>query len=393
MVTELSQKLKLLDFWQDYSQNFGLFSKMKYYLLHIYILAVIFTCFANQAYATRLKDIADIEGVRGNQLLGYGVVVGLNGTGDGNKIDFTVKSLSNLLENMGIRVNPQDLKVKNVAAVLVTAELPPFSRPGTKIDVTLSSLGDAKSLLGGTLLFTPLRGADGNVYAVAQGAISVGGFSIAGEGDSAQKNHPTVGTISQGAIVERHIPFDLFQSEHLRVVLRQPDFTTMTRVITKINSELGIGMARALDSASLEVPLAKDKELISFVSRLEQIEVEEDIDARVVVNERSGTVVIGDNVRISKIALAHGNLSIAIRSDTQISQPNALSPQGETQAVTNTDVDVAEDVKRLSVLGGEVTLADVVEALNSLGATPRDLISIFLALKKSGALHAELIIM
>ena len=190
---------------------------------------------SDDAYGARLKDIADIEGVRGNQLVGYGLVVGLNGTGDGNKAEFTVKSLSNMLEKMGVRVEPADLKVKNVASVIVTANLPAFVRPGSKIDVTLSSLGDAKSLEGGTLVMTPLKAADGNVYAVAQGAITVGGFAVASEGDTAQKNHPTVANIAQGASVERAIPFDLFQSQKVRVVLREPDFTTMTRVVREIN--------------------------------------------------------------------------------------------------------------------------------------------------------------
>jgi len=210
------------------------------------------------AQAARLKDIADIEGVRGNQLHGFGLVVGLNGTGDGAGVEFTVKSMSNMLERLGIRVNPDDIKVKNVAAVMVTAELPPFVRPGTKIDVTLSSMGDAKSLQGGTLLMTPLRGADANVYAVAQGAVAVGGFSVESGGDAAQKNHPTVGMIGFGATVERAIPFDLFQSQRIRIVLRQPDFTTMTRVVQAINRTLGEPLAAAIDSASVEVPLTRD---------------------------------------------------------------------------------------------------------------------------------------
>jgi flagellar P-ring protein precursor FlgI len=345
------------------------------------------------AEGARLKDIADIEGVRGNQLLGYGLVVGLNGTGDG-KLDFTQKSISNMLEKQGIRVNPVDIKVKNVAAVMVTANLPAFARPGSTIDVAVSSMGDAKSLQGGTLLLTALKGADGNTYAVAQGQTNLGGFSISDGGDSAQKNHPTVATIPQGAIVERSIPFDLFQSRKVRVVLREPDFTTMTNVVRSINARIGKPVALAVDSASVEVLLDQTAQTdpIRVVSLLEQVEVDQDIGAKVIVNERTGTIVMGAHVTISKVALAHGNLNIAIRAETDVSQPNALAA-GETVAVTNTDVTVGEDVSALQIVGGEVTLGDVVKGLNALGATPRDLISIFSALKAAGALNAELVIM
>ena len=345
------------------------------------------------AEGARLKDIADIEGVRGNQLLGYGLVVGLNGTGDG-KLDFTQKSISNMLEKQGIRVNPVDIKVKNVAAVMVTANLPAFARPGSTIDVAVSSMGDAKSLQGGTLLLTALKGADGNTYAVAQGQTNLGGFSISDGGDSAQKNHPTVATIPQGAIVERSIPFDLFQSRKVRVVLREPDFTTMTNVVRSINARIGKPVALAVDSASVEVLLDQTAQAdpIRVVSILEQVEVDQDIGAKVIVNERTGTIVMGAHVTISKVALAHGNLNIAIRSETDVSQPNALAA-GDTVAVTNTDLTVGEDVSALQIVGGEVTLGDVVKGLNALGATPRDLISIFSALKAAGALNAELVIM
>ena len=348
---------------------------------------------AGSGECARLKDIADVEGVRGNQLLGYGLVVGLNGTGDG-KVDFTVKSISNMLEKMGIRVDPLMVKVKNVAAVMVTAELPAFSRPGSKIDITISSMGDAKSLQGGMLLFSPLKGADGNVYAVAQGPVDLGGFSVSQGGDSAQKNHPTVGTIPQGALVERSIPFDLFQSKKVRIVLRKPDFTTMTRVVAALNTRMGKPSAVAIDSGAVEIPLDAQGQFdpVNLVASLEQVEVEQDLGARVIVNERTGTIIMGEKVTISRVALAHGNLNIAIRQETSVSQPNALS-NGVTAAVTNTDVSVGEDVKALQMVGGEVTLGDVVRALNALGATPRDLIAIFTALKAAGALNAELVVM
>ena len=366
------------------------------------VLLILALISPGQSFAARLKDIADVEGVRGNQLYGFGLVVGLNGTGDGNSAQFTVKSISNMLEKMGIRVDPKDVKVKNVAAVMVTSTLPPFIRPGSKLDVTLSSLGDAKSLQGGTLLFAPLKGADGNVYAVAQGPLAVGGFSIdsggagGAGGDAAQKNHPTVATIGQGATVERAIPFDLFQSQRIRIVLREPDFTTMTRVVSQINQELGRPLASAMDAASVEIPLIGDytKDPIGLLARVEQIDVQEDIAAKVIVNEKTGTIIMGENVTLGKVALAHGNLNIAIRSDTQVSQPEPLSDKGETKVVTNSDVQVGEEIKGFSIVGGEqVTLGEVVKALNSLGATPRDLISIFSALKRAGALHADLVVM
>ncbi len=362
--------------------------------LRYLIIAVFLMLLSNTAQAARLKDIADVEGVRGNQLFGYGLVVGLNGTGDG-RINFTTKSISNMLEKMGVQIPPEQIRVKNVAAVMITATLPSFTRPGSRIDITLSSLGDAKSLNGGTLLFSPLKGADGNVYAIAQGAVTVGGFSIEGGGDSAVQNHPTVGTIAAGAVVERAIPFDLFQSQLVRIVLRKPDFTTMTRVVTEINQEVGQPLARAVDAASVEVPLRGEhlKNPVDFVARLEQIDVVQDVDAKVVVNERTGTIIMGEAVTIRRVALAHGNLSIAIRSETQVSQPGAFAQAGTTEVVTNDDIQVSEEANGLSIIGGEVTLGELVEALNALGATPRDLISIFTALKRAGSLQAELVVM
>jgi flagellar P-ring protein precursor FlgI len=255
-------------------------------------------------------------------------------------------------------------------------------------------MGDAKSLQGGTLIMTSLKGADGNTYAVAQGSTNLGGFSISEGGDSTQKNHPTVATIPQGALVERAIPFDLFQSRKVRVVLREPDFTTMTEVVKSINARMGKPVAVAVDSASVEVLLDQkyQNDPVGVVSVLEQVSVDQDVGAKVVVNERTGTIVMGARVTISKVALAHGNLSVTIRSETDVSQPNALS-QGQTTEVTNQDITVGEDQSALKIVGGEVTLGDLVKALNALGATPRDLMSIFTALKEAGALNAELVIM
>lgn len=366
---------------------------MKKVLLHLILALLVSIISKDFAVAARLKDVADIEGVRGNQLYGYGIVIGLNGTGDG-KVDFTTKSLSNMFERLGIRVDAKDIKVKNVAAVLLTSNLPAFARPGSKLDVTLSSIGDAKSIQGGTLLMSPLRGADGNVYAVAQGPVSVGGFAVEGGGDSAQKNHPTVGVITDGALVERGIPFDLFQSKKIRINLREPDFTTVNNVVAEINQHMGRPLAVAIDGGSIEVPIAGElmKDPIGLLSKLENIDVATDVGAKIIVNERTGTIIMGENVRVSRVALAHGNLSIAIRTENQVSQPGALS-NGQTQTVSNTDVNVGEEKKSLSFLGGQVTLGELVNGLNALGATPRDLISIFAALKRAGALQAELVIM
>ena len=360
----------------------------------VLIIALLLTLgIAELGQCARLKDIADVEGVRGNQLLGYGIVVGLNGTGDG-KVDFTLKSMSNMLEKMGIRTDPILIKVKNVASVMVTSELPPFARPGSKVNITISSMGDAKSLQGGILLITPLKGADGNTYAVAQGPIDLGGFSVSEGGDSAQKNHPTVGTIPQGALVERAIPFDLFQSNKIRIVLRSPDFTTMTRVVAALNRRIGKPAAVAIDSAAVEVPIDPEARgnPVGLIAALEQVEIEQDLGARIIVNERTGTIIMGEKVTINKVALAHGNLNISIRTENEIVQPNALAG-GQTAEVSNVDINVGEEVQSLRIVGGEVTLGDLVKALNAIGATPRDLIAIFTALKAAGALNAELVVM
>ena len=360
------------------------------------ILAVVITllAIASPANAARVKDLADIEGVRGNQLVGYGIVVGLNGTGDKRGALFTPQSMSNLLERLGVRVSPQDLKLANVAAVMATADLPAFSRPGSRLDVTLSSIGDASTLQGGILVMTPLKGADGKVYAVAQGPISVGGFVIEGGGDSAQKNHPTVARLSKGALVERAIPFDLFAEGQVRIVLREPDFITLTRVQSAVERFMGHGRAKAIDSASVVLPLDPKlgKSPVQLIAALEELEVDPDVPARVVVNERTGTIIMGEHVRVSTVALAHGNLNITIRNETQVSQPNALA-EGQTAVVENRDVNVSEDAGQLSVVNETVNLGDVVKGLNALGATPRDLIAIFQALQRAGALQAELVIM
>ncbi|MBP9838677.1 MAG: flagellar basal body P-ring protein FlgI, partial [Proteobacteria bacterium] len=293
-------------------------NNMRIFFSIIYIFIQLSLVLPGTAHAARLKDIADIEGVRGNQLIGYGIVIGLNGTGDKKGALFTPQSMSNILERLGVRVKPEDLKLSNVAAVMVTAELPPFSRPGSKIDVTLSSIGDSSTLQGGILIMTPLKGADGKIYAVAQGPVSVGGFSVdAGGGEGAQKNHPTVGRISKGANVEKTIPFDLFAEGQIHIVLREADFITITRVQSAVEKFLGYGKAKALDSANVVVPLDNKlgKSPVQLIAALEEIEVAPDIPARVVVNERTGTIIMGEHVRVSTVALAHGNLNITIKAE------------------------------------------------------------------------------
>lgn len=350
--------------------------------------------FAPAAEAVRLKDIVTIKGVRSNQLLGYGLVVGLNGTGDGNDPSFTAQSLASLLKKLGINVPATNFKVKNVAAVAVTATLPPFARAGQRLDVTLSAIGDAASLLGGTLLMTPLRGGDGGVYAVAQGAISLGGgFAFAGQtGTGVQKNHPTVATITSGASVEREIPLQFWKRKGVQLALSNPDFTTVTRVVEVINKSFGGEVARALDSGTVNVDIEKiGVNPIRAVAQLERLEVVTDQQAKVVISERTGTIIMGENVRISTVAISHGNLNIVIREDTLVSQPSAFAPDSATtQTIKQSEVTVEEEQKKLAVLPKTISIGDVVRGLNAIGVSPRDLIAILQALKAAGALDAQI---
>jgi flagellar P-ring protein precursor FlgI len=348
--------------------------------------------------SARIKDVARIVGVRDNELYGYGIVVGLNGTGDRKQSSFfTTQSLQNLLTRQGIVLSPANraaLETKNVAAVMVTARLPAFARQGTTLDVTVSSIGDATSLLGGTLLMTPLQGADGNVYAVAAGAVSLGGgFSVSagGTGESAQKNHPTVGRIVSGAIVERELS-GLAATARLTVALLFPDFTTASRLAQAVNEAAGRAIAQAADSATVvvDVPPAEQARLVDFVARLEQVTLPTDAPAKVVVNERTGTVIMGSQVRIATVAVSHGNLSIQIKSEFQVSQPAPLAPRSaQTVVVPKSDVTVKEEKANLAMVAG-ASIGDVVTALNAIGATPRDLIAILQSIKRAGALNAEL---
>lgn len=352
----------------------------------------IFNC--GEAFATsRIKDIADFEGVRDNQLIGYGLVVGLNGTGDNIKsVDFTKESLISMLDKIGINARDGQLKAKNVAAVMVTANLPAFARQGSRIDVMVSALGDAKNLQGGTLLATPMQGADGEIYAVAQGQIAVGAVSARGTNASVVKGVPTAGRIASGAIVENEIPFDLDSLKTIRIALRNPDFTTSRRVADAINAMLGTTAAQALDPAtiSLDIPKKYQGKIVDLMTRVEQLQVQPDQLARVVIDESSGIVVIGKDVKINRLAIAQGNLTIKITDIPFVSQPLPFS-NGTTVSGVTTAININEGVDaKLTVVNTGVNLQELVDGLNALGVTPRDLISILQAIKASGALQAEI---
>jgi len=354
------------------------------------IIALLWACSITPAGAERIKDIATFEGVRDNQLIGYGLVVGLNGTGDSG--DAAIQGIVNMLKRLGVTVTSDDIKSKNVAAVVVTAELPPFAKPGVKIDILVSTVGDASSLQGGTLLLTPLKGPDGRVYALAQGPVSIGGFSAGGEAATVQKNHPTAGKVPEGGTIEREPPFTLGDGEHLRLFLERADFTTAYNVAKSINDLLNGKYAHAVDPSTVNITVPEEyrQNLVGFITMLEEIDVKVDTVARVVINERTGTVIIGENVRIAPVAIAHGSLAIQIKESPEVSQPPPFAPeQATTTTVPRTDVNVREQKAYLVPVSG-VTLGDVVRGLNALGVTPRDLISILQALKAAGALRAEL---
>jgi flagellar P-ring protein precursor FlgI len=340
----------------------------------------------------RLKDLADFQGVRSNPLIGYGLVVGLQGTGDSAASLFANRSLAGLLAKLGIVVDPNLVNVTNVAAVMVTAELPPFARIGDALDVTISSIGDAKNLQGGTLLATPLLGVDAEVYALSQGPLSIGGFAAStNQGDSVQKNHPTVARIPRGALVERELAVVLEQRESLRLVLREKDFVTAARIASAVNESLGDGVAHARDAGTVEIRIAPmhRSDPVPFLARVEGVEVEPDRSAAVVLNERTGTVVIGAEVRIAAVAISHGNLAIRISTRTSVSQPAPFAEVGTTVAFDNEEIVAQEEGSNLVVVQG-VTIGELVRALNTIGASPRDLIAILQAMRAAGALQAEL---
>jgi flagellar P-ring protein precursor FlgI len=356
------------------------------------------TFMVQSASATRIKDIAQLGGVRENQLIGYGLVTGLAGTGDDlKKVLFTRQALYNMMVRQGITINPTDfakINSKNVAAVMITAALPPFAKPGSTIDVQVSSIGDAASLAGGNLLMTALKGPDGKVYAVAQGPMTIGAFSYGGKAAKAQKNHSTVGRIANGAIIEQTVPVALGEKGSLSYRLRTADFTTASNMSEAINSTFGAGTASPVDSTTVEVtiPDAFKAQPVPFIARLETLDIKTDTNARVVINERTGTIVMGQDVRLSTVAVSHGNLSIVIKEAADVIQPNPLAP-GETVVIPQTTVEVTEDTSELMVVKEGVSISAVADALNAIGATPRDLIAIFQAIKAAGAMHGELVVL
>ena len=344
------------------------------------------------AHAVRLKDLVSIEGVRDNQLLGYGLVVGLNGTGDRRQTVFSAQSLANMLERMGVSVPAAAIRVANTAAVMVTATLPAFAQPGARLDVTAAAIGDASNLQGGILLLTSLRGADGQVYAVAQGPIMTGGFA-AGRGGNAQTvNHPTVGRAPEGATIERAAP-SIAPKGVIHLQLRRSDFTTSTRIVEAVNRKFpGPATAARAENAglvSVSIPSEYDARATQFVSELENLVVEADRTARVVINERTGTIVLGKDVRVSPVAILHGNLSVEIQTNFAVSQPNPMA-QGTTEVVPQTNLAAKEEKTRNLVLKQGATVEELVHALASIGSTPRDVIAILQSLRAAGALEAEI---
>lgn len=360
------------------------------------LIAGLFT-FANvsssHASTSRIKDIVNIESVRDNQLIGYGLVVGLNGTGDslGNS-PFTQRSLVSMLERMGVSVAGQNLNTGNVAAVIVTATLPPFTNQGSRIDISVSAFGDADSLLGGTLLATPLMAADSEIYAIAQGEISVSGFSIQGEAATVTQNIPTSGRIADGAIVEREIDFKLEDLQQVRLSLKNPDFTTARRIANAINGFTSATISRAENSASvvLRRPANYDGNIVDLITDIEQLPVQPDQPARIVISERTGVIVIGSQVKISDVAIAQGNLTVSVTETPQVSQANPFAEAGETITVPRSDIQVNQGSGKLATIESGVTLQDLVTGLNRLGIQPRDVITILQAIKAAGALQAEI---
>lgn len=355
------------------------------------ILTGLFLLMISDAMAARIKDVAAIKGIRTNQLIGYGLVVGLDGTGDKGGTEFTIRSLVNMIEQMGINVHPAMVKVKNVAAVMVTAKMMPFSRIGNRVDVLVSSIGDAKSLVGGTLLLTPLKGVDGNIYALAQGPISVGGIGAGGAGGTVTKNHLLAARVADGGTIERELPVVLDGKDSLTMTLYSPDFTTAQRVTQSINTAMGEPVAKTIDSGTvgLSIPQNYRNDVANFLARLETLSVSPDNVAKIVVNEKTGTVVVGENVRISRVAIAHGSLSISVKESSDVYQPKPFSG-GETVTTPKSDIQIQEESNNLMVIESGSTIGELVNALNAIGVTPRDLISIFLSIKAAGALQAEL---
>ncbi len=366
----------------------------KYISILFCTILAMFTTVAPANAQVKVKDLVDIEGVRGNDLVGYGLVIGLDGSGDTiRNSPYTEEALSNLLERLGVNIQGSDFRPNNVAAVIVTASLPPFARVGSRIDINVSSIGDAKNLAGGTLVMTPLNAADGNVYAVAQGSVLISGFKAEGAGASITEGVPTSGTIPGGARIEKEIRFDFDAMRSIRLALRAPDFTTAARIESIINTKFGRPMARMMDSGTVELNLAGLKRSpASILASIENYTLTPSQKAKVVIDQRSGTIVLGTNVKVSAVAIAKGNLSITIAEAPQVSQPNPFAP-GETMSVPRTSIDVRDgEVGNIAMIRSNVTLPDLVAGLNALGVSPREMIDILKTMKTAGALHAELVL-
>ncbi len=341
--------------------------------------------------AARIKEMGYINGVRSNQLIGYGLVVGLNRTGDKAATIFTTQSLANMLEKMGLRVDPTATKITNVAAVMVTADLPPFSKAGNRIDAEVSSIGDARSLEGGVLLVTQLKGADGEVYATAQGPMVVGGFAASGQGASTQKNHPTVGRVANGVTIEKEIGYEYVKTESILISLKYQDFTNALRIEERINSVFqNSSYAKDAGTINVTIPERLRGNPVKFISIIENLEIKPDSQGKIVVDEKTGTVVIGENVKISTVAISHGNISIQIKEDQRVSQPLPFSQGGRTVVSPDTKLRVEEEKGHFVVVDGGITIRELVHALNAIGVSTRDVIVILQTIKASGALYADL---
>lgn len=362
---------------------------------NVFLILLLLALLAQSAAAIRIKDIAYVQGARSQQLIGYGLMVGLNGSGDTQRSTFTLQSVASMLKRFGLTVPQNDLRLRNVAAVMVTATVPGFAKEGGTIDVIVSSMGDATSLQGGTLLMTPLSGLDGETYAIAQGPISVGGMSVRANGNEVRRNHTAAGRIPGGGLMERSLVSGLVRDSSIAVILLEADFTTATRVADAINAKIGERVARANDGSSITIlvpsQIRAEDRLIEFISTIELLDVNPDVIAKVIINERTGTIVVGGNVTIQPVAISHGGLNIEIESMPMVSQPAPFS-QGQTTVTQLTAVSAGEDSTTVMAFDGSATVQDVAKTLNALKVTPRDIIAIFQALKRAGSLNAELVI-
>jgi len=363
---------------------------------YLICLTMVMAASAPAAAASRIKDLTDVEGVRENMLLGYGLVVGLNGTGDRvRNTPFTRESLVSMLERLGVNIRHEQLQTDNIAAVMVTASLPSFATQGGRMDVTVSALGDAESLRGGILLVTPLLGADGDVYAIAQGSVAVNGFAARGQAASLTRGVPTSGRIANGAVVEKEIKYDIAGRDSIRLALRNPDFTTAERIANEINRSLGGAPSSVIDPGTvlLRKPAAFGGDMVALIASIEGIRVEADHAAKVVIDEAAGVIVMGDDVRVSTVAIAQGSLTISVSETPQVSQPSPFSRRGETVVVPRTNVGAEDEPAELRIVESGVRLRDLVDGLNALGVSPRDMISILQAIKAAGALQADIEVM